>query len=208
NFDLVELSSDCIVLSLSQNEDTLSCYPFDFKLTITHKVFEGGFTSEYKVTNTGDRPLLYNLGGHPGINLPAIGTDTVEGCKLIFDTEETATVWYGDESIFVRDDYVRTDVLQGTDTILCTDELFDNDALMIGNMNSHSVKLISPCGKGVEMDYTGFPVLGVWTAPKKHAPFLCLEPWHGLPSKTFESGEFCDKPYVITLAPAEENTLA
>ncbi len=205
-FALGEITEDSITLFFTQTPETKKSYPFDFTLEITHRVFESGFTSSYRVKNDGENTLYYNLGGHTGFNLPALGANTVDGCKLIFDSLENATVWYGDENLFVRDDFVRTDVLQNTDTIDCTQQLFEGDALMVGNMASHSVRLVAPAG-AVEMDFSGFPVMGFWTPPGKNAPFICLEPWHGLPSKTFETGEFSEKPYAIALTPGEEKTL-
>ncbi len=206
-FCLTEISADSVSLSQGANEETKKAFPFDFVLTITHKVFPGGFSTKYSVKNTDEKPLVFTVGGHTGINLPALGARSVDGCALIFDSEENATVWYGDENLFVRDDFVRTDVLRGTDRIDLNYPLFDGDALIIGNMRSHSVRLAAPSGRAVEMDFSGFPVLGVWTPPGKKAPFICLEPWHGLPAMTFESGEFSEKPYVITAAPGEEKSL-
>ena len=112
------------------------------------------------------------------------------------------------KNLFVRDDYVRTDILQNTDTINCTQEMFAGDALMIGNLRSTKVRLVTPAGLGVEMDYSGYPVMAFWTPPAKNAPFVCLEPWHGLPANTFESGEFSEKAFAIGLAPGEEKALS
>lgn len=207
-FSPVSQTESEITLAITQTGDTAAVYPFDFVFEITHRVFEGGFETVYTVRNTGNTDLPYTVGGHPGINLTAIGASSVEGCRLVFDTAECPTVWYGDENVLIRDDYVRTDILRNTDTLLCTQELFEGDALMFGDLRSNRVRLVSPTGAAVEMDYTGFPVMAFWTPPGKNAPFMCLEPWHGLPAKAFESGEFSERPFLITLAPGGEKSLA
>ena len=46
-------------------------------------------------------------------------------------------------------------------------------------------------------------VLAVWTMPGKRAPYLCIEPWQGLPPMADETGRFEDKPYHITLGAGE-----
>ena len=79
---------------------------------------------------------------------------------------------------------------------------------MIGNLRSKRVRLVSPAGAGVEMDFTGYPVMAFWTPPGKNAPFICLEPWHGLPANTFESGEFSEKAFAIELSPSEEKSFS
>lgn len=207
DYTLVSQTEDSVSLAINENEDTLKVYPFRFTFTVTHRVFEGGFETVYTVKNNDTEKLYCNIGGHPGINLPALGAETVEGCKLIFDSVENPIVWYGDENLFVRDDFVRTDILNGTDTIDCTQEMFAGDALMIGNLKSTKVRLVTPAGLGVEMDYSGYPVMAFWTPPAKNAPFICLEPWYGLPANTFESGELSEKAFAIGLSTGEEKAL-
>ncbi|MDD4808354.1 MAG: aldose 1-epimerase family protein, partial [Oscillospiraceae bacterium] len=56
-------------------------------------------------------------------------------------------------------------------------------------------------GKGLEFDFHNFDALGVWSAPNKNAPYVCLDPWCGLPAYHDETGNFEDKPYVKILEP-------
>lgn len=47
------------------------------------------------------------------------------------------------------------------------------------------------------------PLVGIWSPPKKQAPFVCIEPWYGrCDSETFE-GELADREWGNTLAPGE-----
>jgi galactose mutarotase-like enzyme len=39
--------------------------------------------------------------------------------------------------------------------------------------------------------------------PGAQAPYICLEPWNGLPARADETGHFEDKPYHIEIAPGE-----
>jgi galactose mutarotase-like enzyme len=41
--------------------------------------------------------------------------------------------------------------------------------------------------------------LGFWTKPG--APFICIEPWHGITDPEGYSGEFSQKPGVFVLKP-------
>lgn len=206
-FELLSKTEDSISLIINEDEDSKKAFPFAFSFIVTHRIFEGGFETVYTAKNNDTKTLYCNIGGHPGINLSALNANTVEGCKLIFNKVENPTVWYCDENYFVRDDFVRTDILNNTDTIVCTQEMFAGDAIMIGNLSSTKVRLESPEGLGVEMDFTGYPVMAFWTPPAKYAPFLCLEPWYGLPCKTFESGEFSEKPFAIKLCSGEEKAV-
>jgi galactose mutarotase-like enzyme len=56
--------------------------------------------------------------------------------------------------------------------------------------NSHAVKVLTD----------GVPYLGVWSKPGG-APFLCIEPWHGIPDMSDTSGRLADKEGILSLEP-------
>jgi galactose mutarotase-like enzyme len=43
--------------------------------------------------------------------------------------------------------------------------------------------------------------LGLWTKPG--APFVCIEPWHGITDPAGFAGDFLQKPGVFVLPPGE-----
>jgi galactose mutarotase-like enzyme len=45
----------------------------------------------------------------------------------------------------------------------------------------------------------GVPYLGIWSKPG--APFLCVEPWHGIPDMSDTSGNLVDKEGILSLEP-------
>ena len=57
------------------------------------------------------------------------------------------------------------------------------------------------------MDISDFKVFAVWTAYKPGSPYVCLEPWNGLPADVDETTDAKSKKYSITLAPGEEYTV-
>ena len=76
------------------------------------------------------------------------------------------------------------------------------DTLIFQGLRSQRVSLLhKETGRGVSLDFRGFPMIAFWTKPG--APFLCMEPWHGCAACTGESGRFQDKPHAVTLAPDE-----
>ena len=83
-----------------------------------------------------------------------------------------------------------------TDGFLSIDEhLFDGDALVIEGHQIQRVALTDPQRKeylAVEFDA---PLAGIWSPPKKQAPFVCIEPWYGRCDSERFDGELKDRDW-------------
>ena len=203
-FELIGSDENKIVFSLTSNETTHSQYPFEFVLFVTHELESGGYKTTYTVKNTDFGNIKFCIGGHPGFCVDG----SIEDYKLVFDYEENCNLYYTDADSLFSYDYRAERRIEGHEFDLRYDD-FDADALIATGLKSRSVKLINKNNsRGLEFDYTGFPVLVLWSPPKKHSPFICLEPWVGLPAMPDESGNFEDKPYVITLPAGGEYSVS
>ena len=69
-FSLAEEGEGKLSLRLVSNEETKKCYPYDFALTVTYTLEENGYKTAFTVENTGDRPMPFTIGGHPGFAFP------------------------------------------------------------------------------------------------------------------------------------------
>ena len=54
----------------------------------------------------------------------------------------------------------------------------------------------------LKMDFGKVPFVGLWAKPG--APFVCIEPWHGICDSPDVSGKIEEKPYINRLAAGEE----
>ena len=54
----------------------------------------------------------------------------------------------------------------------------------------------------MKMDFGKVPFVGLWAKPG--APFVCIEPWHGICDSPDVSGKIEEKPYINRLAAGEE----
>ena len=194
-FTLAECTDSKAVFELVYNEETLKQYPYKFKLIVTHEICEIGFKTDYKVINLDDKPIMFGIGGHAGF-----AVDSIENYKLIFDQPETCQLYYTDKSGVMSDILILEKGLNNTTEIDLHYVDFDVDVIIADKLKSRKVKLVRKTdGSGIEFDYTGFEVLGVWTPPGKRSPFICLEPWNGMPASDVDDGLFEHKPYIITL---------
>ena len=97
--------------------------------------------------------------------------------------------------------------LQGREIPLRHD-LFYRDALVFDGLRSGWVRVVDKAtGRGVEMDFSQFPMLGIWSA-KNDGPYVCLEPWTGCATLTTEGDDYEQKKGMAFLAPGEKQSHA
>lgn len=207
DFTLVEKNESSITLELLSSAETLALYPYSFRLRISHRLTEKGFRTEYEVLNIGDKDMHYCVGGHTAFNCPLDDTEKFSDWKLIFEKSESNKALLPLEGGFISYDNSMEAIVDGS-FIPLDHELHDRiDTLIFDGLNSGSVRLVSPTGRGVEMDFSDFPMIAFWTAPGKHAPYICLEPWQGCGALCDEDGEFANKPHAVHLSPGESKAL-
>lgn len=207
-FDLVCHGPDHTVLQLTDSPDTLTQYPYPFRLQVEHRLTENGFTTEFSVQNTGSGPMPFCIGGHTAYRCPLRTGERFEDYRLVFDGMETAdTICLLPGGILSHDR--REPVLKSSNTIELRHEIFDRtDTLIFDGLRSQGVRLVhKDTGRGVHVDFGDFPMVGFWTVPGKAAPYICIEPWQGCAAFDNESGDFEDKPHRVILAPGEEKRL-
>lgn len=200
-FTVAEQGEDFAVLELRESPETLAQYPCPFLLRVTHTVTDGGFVTDFKVTNTGSEPMPFCIGAHTGINCPLYPGERFEDYELVFDQAEDACTVPVTADGLIADGPGRK-LLDGSDTIPLSYRLIEECATIIfdGLASNEVVLRHKQTGRGVRMEFTGWPMIAFWTA-RNGAPFLCLEPWCGCAAFENESGKLEDKPHRVTLAP-------
>jgi galactose mutarotase-like enzyme len=188
---------------LSDDAETWSRYPFPFRLDITYTVNGADLEVVVQITNTGDETMPASIGAHPAFNWPLLPELAKEDYRLTFSDDEIAPIRRLKDGL-MREKPEPTPI-QGK-TLALSEQLFDDDAVILDKVASHSVRYAANRGPSIEMAFDGFPELGIWSKPGG-ASFLCIEPWHGTASPAEFDGEFADKPGVMHIAPAETRGL-
>ena len=203
-FTLVEQSEDRLVLELRESPATLSRYPYPFSLQVSQQLLENGFSTGFRVENTGSRPMPFCIGAHTAFRCPMREGESFSDYEIVFDQPEEASRLCLTEAGLLSHDG-REPFLKGEDRFALDHELFARvDTVILENLRSRSIRLLhKKTRRGIRMEFAGFPMLAFWTKGKEKAPFICLEPWHGCAALDNESGEFRDKPRCITLTPGE-----
>ena len=201
-FTLTAQERDRVAFTLRADEDTRRMYPFDFALTVAYTLTGDGIITELVVENLGGDPMPFAIGGHPGFHIP-VGEDArFEDYTIVFEKEEDQrcpAIVMGQGLI---DPSATAFTLRGREIPLRHD-LFYRDALVFEGLRSQWVAVVNKAtGRGVEMDFSGFPLLGIWSAAND-GPYVCLEPWTGCATRTDEGDEFEKKKGMTLLPPGE-----
>lgn len=181
--DVEEQSQTAITFCLHSDEKTKAQYPFDFVYRITYQVEQNRLLLTTSVENKGRDRMYFGFGGHPGFQVPMEEGLAFEDYMLSFDqTAQPYRIGF-DESCFITGQDTRYPLIDG-DKIALHHDLFDDDAIVLKHM-ARKVRLGSEKGtRSVTVSYPDFPILGIWHRPKTEAPYVCIEPWSSLPSRS------------------------
>ena len=197
---LIEQTPTKIRMGMSWDAETMTVYPFKFKLELQFLVTGKTVEIQHQIWNEGDAPMLFSIGAHPAFNCPLLPTETYEDYFLEFDQEEYESTYLIDPSGLISLDQEL--ILAHTNELPLHAHLFDGDALVFKTLNSRKVSLVSrTSGPLVAVDFEDFNYLGIWATPQ--APFVCIEPWLGIADSVASNQVLTDKEGILTLLPGE-----
>lgn len=175
-------------------------YPYDFGLTVCHRLDGNRLHVEWTVENRGDEKMYFSIGGHPGFLLPK-GIDK-EDCFILFPGAErlryisvspegyalpaTKALAVENGRVSYREDIPNTWIFE------------DGQVKAVG--------ISTPDGRPyVLMDCGQFPMLAVWANPV--GPFICLEPWFGRTDDEGFTGAIDQKKGIQALGRGEKREI-
>lgn len=199
--DATVLARDKIDFGLRSDERTKAMYPFDFEYHICYSLVGSTVKMEISVINHTDSTMPFALGGHPGFNVPLAGAGAFEDWRLEFCPEcEPVHVVFSDACLTTEER--KPFPLEEGKILRLRHDLFDHDAVVLAG-TSHRVSLksdLSPHSVTVEVP-DAMKYLGIWHAPKKEAPYVCIEPWTSLPAYDGKVDDLETKEDMFELSP-------
>jgi len=198
-FSAVSSSADCAEFELASSAKTREIYPFEFRLRVGFQLERAGIAVRYEVRNTGRSRMYFSIGSHPAFTLPFAG-GSLENYYLLFEREESLERWFFKDGLVVADK--TAEVMDSSRVLTISRTLFDSGILIFKGPQSHEFSIAhSMSARSIKVVTEGVPYLGVWSKPNG-APFVCIEPWHGLPDSTNASGNLAEKEGIIPLDPS------
>ena len=175
---LHEQTPNSLTFKLLYSEGSLKIYPFKFEFYITYKLTNNSIEVIHTVKNVDTKTMYFSVGGHPAFKCPVFENEDYEDYFLEFEHVETSkTHLINMENGLISS--LKIPLLNKSNNIPLTHDLFNDDALIFKDLKSKKVKLKSKLyGNILSVSYNDFPFLGIWAKPNGN--YVCIEPWLGI----------------------------
>ncbi len=199
-FTCQEATETSVTHRLCATEKTLECYPYDFRLTVTHRLEGRQLFITWEVENRGPDRMYFAIGGHPGFLLPE-GVRK-EDCFIAFPGAAVLRYRNVSKAGYALPEEKTLPLSEGRAAWQA--DLPDTWIFEDGQVSE--VGIVLPDGKPlVTLHCEGFPMLAVWANP--NGPFICLEPWFGRTDDEGFRGSIDQKKDIQCLGAAEKRTI-
>ena len=194
-------NKDTLVLQLTDTPETLVLWPYKFRLMSAFTIEGDVLHHTLTVENRDEEEMPFGIGYHPGFAIPFDDKHTFADYELRFDKLESPICL--DTScgglISGKTYYLGNNL----NTIPIDEELFANDSHCMTGLQSDTLGIYEKdSGRAVVCSIKNFPYCLIWS--KAGEPkFVCIEPWHSLPSRTDGGYDWDQKPAAAILQPEE-----
>jgi galactose mutarotase-like enzyme len=197
-FAWTETRPESCTLVLRDDERSRAAFPFAFELTIRYAIVDDVFAITYAVHNPGTQMLPASLGAHPAFAWPLASGIAKDAHHLTFGCDEPEPIRRLTNNLLEPAPFPTP--IRGRELAL-DPALFDADAIVMDRIRSSSVRYGAPGAPSVDVAWSGFEQLGIWSKPG--GDFVCIEPWDGYASPADFNGDFCEKPGLMHVAPGQ-----
>ena len=199
--ELVAMTEDTIVMELRSNDETLAKFPYEFNLVSTFTLENDTLHHTLTVENWDEEELPFGIGYHPAFNVPFDDKHVATDYELRFSEMESPICLNCLPTGLVQDNhyYLGSNIK----AIPIDEHLFDNDSHCMVNIRSGKLGVYEKgTGRAVVCNIEEFPYCLLWSKPGM-PQFVCIEPWHSLPSPEGGSKNWNEKPAAAILNPGE-----
>ena len=196
-FEVIRSTRTMAELELTADQESLRLYPFRFALTVRFELDGTTLILETRIRNTGDRPMPASFGYHPALRWPLPFGRERSRHAIEVELDEPAPMRRLDAEGLLTPVPHATPI--SNRHLALVDSLFRDDAMIFDQIRSRSLTYGADDGPRLRLSYPDAPYLGIWTKPG--APFVCIEPWHGVADPEGFDGDFSAKPGIFVVLP-------
>lgn len=205
-FELTAQSPNTLSMSLGHTHETLSHYPYPFKLTVLHQLVGDKMMSQWTVENVAENDMYFQIGAHPAFNLPHFDADNAIHGHLAFYHNGSPLTSLSITRLSEKGHALpeHFELPLPNNLLDITPTLFVHDALVVeGSQVDRVVILDADHNEFLQMDFDA-PVLGIWSPV--NAPFVCIEPWYGRTDAEGFNGNIDQREHIQHLTPHQTFT--
>lgn len=196
-FALASASATACRYELASTPATMAVFPFDFLLAVEHTLERRSLTVAAEVTNRDRRPMPFGLGFHPAFLWPLPGAAGQDHVITLDNQGEPGLVRL--DSGLISPAKLPSPFKEGR--LVLDHAMFEQDALIFPEGAGEGLRYGVEGGPTMHFSFENLPNLALWQKPG--APFICIEPWHGMAAQKDGSKELAKRPYSLTLPPGE-----
>jgi len=197
----VDQTDDTIVLELCSCPETLARFPYEFRLVSTFTLEGDTVHHTLTVENLDTDVLPFGIGYHPAFTVPFDDKHVATDYELRFSEVESPICINNLPHGLMHGDLYHLPA--NIRSIPVDEKLFANDSHCMVNLKSTTLGLYEKgTGRGVVCNIAEFPYTLIWSKPGM-PKFVCIEPWHSLPSPENGSIKWEEKPAAAILTPGE-----
>ncbi|MCL6706916.1 aldose 1-epimerase family protein [Pseudomonas sp. R2.Fl] len=182
---------------LVAGDETRAVYPFDFALDLEHRLSGATLTVTATVTNDGDASMPYGIGFHPAFLWPLPGGEGRPHAVILDNGGEPPLIRLAGGLISPDR---RPSPFDGGRLVLDRSQ-FEADAMIFPEGAGDGLTYGVEGGPALRFRFDNLPNLAIWQKPG--APFVCIEPWHGMAAHADGTAELVERPFTAALAPGE-----
>lgn len=201
-FDLTASTPHMCRFELKASDVTHAVYPFDFLLALEHSVEGRTLTVAAEVENRGEIDMPFGLGFHPAFLWPLPGGEG-KSHQVVLDNG-------GEPALSRLEGGLIPTTLQDSPfkagRLTVQHSMFEADAMIFPQGAGNGLTYGVEGGPQLHFTFENLPNLALWQ--KVGAPFLCIEPWHGMAAKAGAGLELSARPSTTILAPGAKARFA
>lgn len=204
-FEAEQTGDTELTFTLKSSEETKKQYPFDFVFKVIYRLDGAKVVSDLVVKNEDKERMPFTVGLHTGFNIPFDNKAGFEDYDLIFDEDCSPDHLLFSDTCYQTGKKVAYPITDGK-VIPLRHNLFVRDAVCLAHTPGKVTVASKKTERAIKFDYSGFPYLCLWHKPLCEAPYMCIEPWYGLPAFDDVVDDFDKKTDMFRMASGEEKT--
>ncbi|WP_220750969.1 aldose 1-epimerase family protein [Apilactobacillus xinyiensis] len=200
-FEVLEKNDNSVLFKLSENDETMSMYPYKFSLQIKYTLSNKTLSVDYIVKNNDTKLMYYSIGAHPAFNL----SYNMENYKITINDGGSYKHIPLNKSL---SDFEDTDELNANEPIRLNREFFKDDAKIIDTSDNSINSFVLSNDKDnhkIKVNAFNCKYTGIWSTYPKDGSFVCIEPWWGIADTTSHNHEINTKVGINELMPTKSN---